>query len=95
MVDTNKFGIYSLAYDVTDSNGNSAFTVARTIAVVDTTAPDISVIGSDVVIVEGDVYNELGATANDNFDGDLTDSIELSGNVLTQKVGVYQIKYIA
>ena len=85
-----------MAYHVADSNGNSAFTVARTIAVVDTTAPVISVIGSDVVIVEkGDVYNELGATANDNLDGDLTDSIELSGNVLTQKVGVYQIKYIA
>ena len=29
------------------------------------------------------------------MDGDLTDTIELSGNVLTQKVGVYQIKYIA
>ena len=29
------------------------------------------------------------------MDGDLTDSIEVSGNVLTQKVGVYQIKYIA
>ena len=56
VVDTDKLGIYSLAYDVADSNGNSAFTVARTIAVVDTTAPDISVIGSDVVIVEKETF---------------------------------------
>ncbi len=96
VINANKLGIYSLAYNVTDSNGNSAFTVVRTIAVVDTTAPDINITGSDVVIVEkGGVYNELGATAIDNLDGDLTDSIELSGNVLTQKVGDYQIKYIA
>jgi len=96
VIDTNKLGMYSLAYDVTDSNGNSAFTVNRTIAVVDTTAPDIRIIGSDIIIVEkGNTYNELGATANDNLDGDLTDSIELSGNVLTQKIGDYQINYIA
>src|SRR5699024_1954807 len=38
-------------------------------------------------------YEEPGATAEDNVDGDLTDDIEITGDVNTNKVGDYTITY--
>ena len=42
-VDTSTVGSYTVTYDVTDCNGNPAVQVTRTVNVVDTTPPDISV----------------------------------------------------
>ena len=44
-VNPNILGIYILSYNYTDSNGNAASTVTRTVTVVDTTAPILSIIG--------------------------------------------------
>ncbi|GAF64861.1 hypothetical protein BTS2_1757 [Bacillus sp. TS-2] len=92
-VDTSKLGSYEVKYMVTDLSGNHAEAI-RTIEVIDTTAPEIELIGEDVVRVEwGDSYQELGASAKDNYDGDLTDNIEVIGTVNTEEIGVYQITY--
>ncbi len=60
----------------------------------DTTAPVITLTGSATINLEvGDTYNELGATATDDTDGDLTSSIVVTGTVDTSVVGTYIVYY--
>ena len=93
-VDTSTVGTYTLSYDVTDTNGNVATTVTRTVNVVDTTVPVITLLGDEVVTIEvGTTYTDAGATALDNYDGDLTTSIVVTGSVDTNTVGTYILSY--
>src|SRR5699024_8396841 len=56
--------------------------------------PIITLNGDEAIELEvGDTYEELGATAYDDVDGDLTDTIEISGEVDTDKPGEYHITY--
>ena len=94
-VDINTVGSYTITYDVDDSNGNSATQVTRTVDVVDTTPPVITLLGSNPqTIVVGHAYVELGATALDNYDGDITASIIIdSSSVNTNSIGPYIVTY--
>ena len=84
-----------MTYDVTDANGNAAVQVTRTVDVVDTTAPVITLVGADPQTIEvGSPYVELGATALDNYDGDLTGSIVIDATAVnTSVVGSYTVTY--
>jgi len=56
--------------------------------------PEITITGDSVIqLVIGDTYTELGATAIDNEDGDLTGSIIATSDVDTSVAGVYFINY--
>ncbi|MCB0461683.1 MAG: DUF5011 domain-containing protein [Flavobacteriaceae bacterium] len=96
-VDTNTVGTYVVTYNVSDAAGNAADEVTRTVnvaAVADTTPPVITLIGASTInLTVGDTYNELGATATDNVDGDLTSSIVITGNVNTAVAGTYSRFY--
>ena len=93
-VNTAIAGTYSVTYDVTDSTGNVATTVTRTVIVQDTTIPTISLIGSSPVSHErGDTYTDAGATAADNIDGDISTSIVTTGSVSQNTSGSYVITY--
>ena len=60
----------------------------------DANAPVITLNGSDVITIEqGYQYTELGATAMDNLDGNLTSMIVLTSNVDTSVAGTYQVRY--
>ena len=60
----------------------------------DTTAPVITVIGDDPATVElGAAYTDAGATASDNIDGDITNSIITVNNVNTNIVASYTVTY--
>jgi|GEM_PF-1275644 len=86
-------GSYTLTYTATDSSGNSSIET-RTVEVVDTTAPVITLIGSaTLTITEGDTYTDEGATANDIVDGDITTDIVKTGEVDTTTAGTYYITY--
>ncbi len=62
--------------------------------IIDTTAPVISLVGNSVVtLTQGDVYSDAGATALDNLDGDLTESMVIVNPVNTAQVGSYTITY--
>ncbi|WP_368654315.1 MucBP domain-containing protein [Ornithinibacillus sp. 4-3] len=92
-IDTSKLGIYQVVYKVEDSSGNQA-TAIRTIEVVDTIAPEITLNGEEEIIIElGDEYQEAGAQALDNYDGDVSNRIEITGDVDTNRIGTYQITY--
>lgn len=61
----------------------------------DLTAPVITLNGSAIVNLNvGDVYNELGATATDNVDGNISANIVIGGDTVdTNAVGTYVITY--
>jgi hypothetical protein len=93
-VDTNLVGSYTVFYDVEDTEGNPAITVTRTVNVVDTTAPVISLVGDAVIVVEVfDSYIDAGATAQDNYDGNITLSIITVNPVDVNVVANYTITY--
>lgn len=92
-VDSNTLGVYSIIYSVTDSDGNTT-SLTRFVNVIDTTKPVINLLGdSEITLSLGQLYNEQGATAIDNLDGDITSSIEISGNVNHNSAGIYLVKY--
>ena len=56
----------------------------------DTTPPVITLTGASTINLEvGDTYTELGATATDNQDGDISSSIVITGTVNTNAAGTY------
>ena len=63
--------------------------------VTDTTAPQIKLSGDDFVSVKkGDKYSDPGYTATDNCDGDITDSVKVSGDKVDKdKAGKYTVTY--
>ncbi|WP_233450951.1 reprolysin-like metallopeptidase [Hanstruepera ponticola] len=95
-VDSNTVGIYVVTYNVSDTAGNNAVEVSRTVNVnPDTTAPVISLNGfSTVNLTVGDSYSELGATATDNLDGDISANIVVGGDTVdANTAGTYVITY--
>lgn len=90
-VDVNTVGIYTVTYSVTQND--VTLSIDRRIAVVDTTEPVVTLNGSDVLIEQGGTYTDSGATAEDNYDGDLTDSITVDSTVDTSTPGTYTVTY--
>ena len=91
--DTSIEQTYTIVYTVLDSSDNSASTT-RTITVNDTIAPVISLIGDATITIEfGTVFTDLGATATDNIDGEITSSITTLGTVDSSIAGTYTIIY--
>ena len=90
-------GIYYEVYNVADASGNPAAEVTRVIYVVsDQTAPVITVNGSaDTTIEVGTPWLDLGASALDNKEGDLTNAIVTTGVVDFNVLGDYIITYAA
>jgi large repetitive protein len=87
-------GVYTITYTVVDAAGNAAQEVVRTVTVVDTVAPVLSLTGSDVVTVEcGSSYADAGATASDGCSGNISASITVTGSVNTTKTGAYVLTY--
>lgn len=93
-VNTAAPGNYTLVYAASDSSGNVATTVTRVVRVADHAVPAIALIGPQTVNIpcEG-TYEELGATAGDNCEGDLTDEIIISGTVDVTTPGQYTVNY--
>ncbi|MCK0108346.1 DUF5011 domain-containing protein [Flavobacteriaceae bacterium S0825] len=95
-VDTNTAGTYVITYNVSDTAGNAATEITRSVIIApDTTAPVITLNGASTIdLTVGDAYTEQGATATDNVDGDLTSSIVIGGDAVnTNTVGVYVVTY--
>ena len=61
---------------------------------VDTIRPEIKLIGKpEIILNAGEAYIEQKATAHDNADGDLSSSINISGDVNINLPGTYNIRY--
>lgn len=96
-IDTNSPDTYIVTYNVTDSNGNPATEVTRTVIVEDTQAPQLTLLGNAVVDVAcGGVYNDAGASATDSCDDDATLSAQIQATGLpinTGNPGSYTVTY--
>jgi len=94
MIITGTPGVYTLTFKVKDKSGNAAAPVVRTVRVVDEVAPVITLKGEQSVTIKvGENYEDAGATANDDVDGDITQSIEITGMIITGTPGVYTLTF--
>lgn len=92
-VDSNVLGSYTITYSATDKAGNSA-EVIRTVIVVDTTAPVITLLNSEPLTLEqGTEYREYGAQAVDNYDDEV--EVIISNSIDLTQPGNYTIVYSA
>jgi len=83
-------GTYVIRYDCTDLSGNNAETKTRTVVIEDTLCPHLKLSGPKVNYVEaGFPYVDLGATATDTLDGDITQYIWTDGNTVNHKQAFY------
>jgi len=83
-------GTYSIFYDSVDASGNVAIQVIRTVDVVDTTPPVITLNNPDQnpqTIELGDGYTELGATTDDGS------VVTIDDTAFVDAVGSYSILY--
>ena len=82
-----------LEYSYTDGAGNTGST-NRTVSVIDTTNPVITLSGSSTMNVEyGNTYVELGASWIDLHDGSGVIPSATSGAVNTGVLGNYTLEY--
>lgn len=98
-VNTSVIGSYSVTYNVQDAAGNNASQQTRTVDVIapasDTTPPQITLQGANPQqITQGTSYTELGATASDDTDGNITTSIIIDDSAVdTNTQGSYNVTY--
>src|SRR5207253_8075680 len=92
-VDVNTPGDYMLTYTATDLSGNIA-TATRTVNVMDTTKPAITLIGANPLSVEcHSAFNDPGATASDACAGSV--AVTTAGSVEANTAGTYTLSYTA
>lgn len=82
-----------IKYSVKDKSGNYS-EIERKIIFIDREEPLIELKGgNDIYIYKDNKYIEMGYTATDNCDGDITNKVVSTGTVDTNKVGTYTINY--
>lgn len=91
-VNVNVPGIYVVSYTVKDLANNAA-QVYRTITVVDTTRPVLTVPGNTDLALGASFDPRAGVSASDTVDGNLTDAVAITGQVNTSVPGEYTLTY--
>jgi hypothetical protein len=97
-VDEDTPGSYAVTYDAADDSGNNATQETRTVNVVDTTDPVVTVLGANPALVYlGQSYADASATASDSCDPSFTaaGTITTDNPVNTSVVGTYTVTYTA
>lgn len=90
-LNTNNIGTYTINYKLPFFNTHKT---TRTITVVDTQAPEITLNGnSSVTIYTDEDYIEEGVTIKDNYDTDLSNNLVIENNLDINTTGTYTIKY--
>jgi lysophospholipase L1-like esterase len=91
-----KPGKYTITVETVNDQGKKS-TAQIIIKVVSGEAdeqPTITLNGNSIVELNvGEEYEELGASAYDKEDGNISDKIQILGDVDTAKVGVYRVEY--
>lgn len=93
-IDSSVAGTYILSYNVSDTSGNTAATLTRTIIVESQNIPVLTLSGAQLVTIEQyETYTDAWATATDVEDGDISWNISSSGSVDTSIVWDYTLNY--
>lgn len=89
-IDNTKIGTYQVTYSI--SYHGKVITKKRNINVVDTIKPMITLVEKEnIYICPNQEYQELGFTATDNYDGDITNKVEITQEELS--LIEFQIQY--
>jgi len=87
-------GEYNITYNVSDSAGNAAPESTRTVRIIDTLPPIITIFGNNPATVAlGEAYTDSGANAYDACEGDLTGRMLVNNMVDAYAVGQYAVTY--
>lgn len=93
-VNINRPGTYTITYSAVDSKGNKATAKRKVIVIPDAVAPVIQLNGSSSMsLIQNGVFDDPGASATDNLDGDLR--VRVIGRVRRNIPGVYTLTYLA
>ena len=90
-LDLKKVGTYNVIYYIIYKD--KRYEQIQVVNVVDKVAPVITLEGKNVTMLVGETYKEPGYKANDNYDGDIKELVEIINNVDTKKAGNYKITY--
>lgn len=89
-INMKKLGVYTITYTAAKLHRS----IQRTVHVVDTTPPIISLKGDRVVrVFVNGTYKEAGVKAMDGYDGDITKNVHVDNKVNMKKTGTYSIIY--
>lgn len=82
-----------MVLNVVDSSGNQTSKKVK-VTVLDDEKPSIVLKGKTIISIPmGTIYNEQGFISTDNCDGDITDKVEISDDINTNKAGNYSVNY--
>ncbi len=85
-------GATLVTFTAVDSAGLSSSESVAVTVVVDQSKPIITLIGDQSITIEQTLeYQDLGATAMDDIDGDITSNIEVQTNVNSNVIGNYSV----
>lgn len=68
--------------------------LTKKITIIDNVKPIINLKENEVILYEGEEYQEPGYTAIDNVDGDITRKVIIESNLNTKEQGTYYITYL-
>ena len=87
-----KIGKYQVTF--TYKQDGHEYQVVKEIEIKDTIKPEILLNkGEEITVVLDNDYKDPGYTANDNYDGDITNKVEIKGRIDTAKEGEYELVY--
>ena len=91
-IDTKKIGNYYIDYSL--KLGGKTLHVRRNVKIIDDINPVIELKGEQITkISKNKNYVEPGYTAIDEYDGDITDKVQIIGEVDIEKYGEYVLTY--
>ena len=91
-IDTTKMGNQKIVFTYT-TNGKTIQSI-KTIKVTDLKAPELTLKrGEHIRVLKDSEFKEPGYKAIDNYDGELTSKVSVSGKVNTSKEGDYELTY--
>lgn len=91
-IDIKTIGTYYVDYSL--KIGARILHVKRNVKIIDDIAPIIKLNGDQIVTLSiNDTYKEAGFEANDEYDGNLTNKVQIKGEVDTSKYGEYILTY--
>lgn len=89
----NTIGEYEVTYEIKLDHIKNTKKLTRKVIIVDEDSPIIEIPDVMIEIDQGTKYTDPGYKANDNYDGDLTDKVEVSHNIDTKTPGDYIVNY--
>ena len=92
-IDLTKIGEYEVIYEINNKLLPKS-KQKRIIKVVDKIPPEMTLNGSDkITIYKGEQFNDPKAKSIDNYDGDISEKIEIISDLDTNKIKDYEIVY--